>query len=142
MEGEAGSSSIVDGIRLYNKEELIDKFGWEEYLIFSLMLLISLLIGVYFAWKGQKNNAEFLLGGKNMGTLPMTMSLVASFMSAITLLGTPAEVYRNGTQYCILVLAYPFVMAGTIYFYLPVFWELKVSTSYEVTSKECHKNTV
>ena len=53
-------------------------------------------------------------------------------MSAITLLGTPAEVYRYGTQYCLLVLAYPFVMAGTVYFYLPVFWELKVSTSYEV----------
>ena len=52
-------------------------------------------------------------------------------MSAITLLGTPAEIYRFGTQYCALVLAYPFVMAATIYCYLPVFWELKVSTSYE-----------
>ena len=53
-------------------------------------------------------------------------------MSAITLLGTPAEVYRFGTQYCMLVLAYPFVMASTAHGYLPVFWKLKVSTSYEV----------
>ena len=62
----------------------------------------------------------------------MTMSLVASFMSAITLLGTPAEIYVNGTQYVFLCLAYPLVMFATAYFYMPVFYNLNVSTSYEV----------
>ena len=63
--------------KLYTTDELIKKFGWEEYLIFSLMLLVSLLIGVYYAWKGQNDNAEYMMGGKQMGTLPMTMSLIA-----------------------------------------------------------------
>merc|ERR1719384_618076 len=71
------------------------------------------------------------MGGGNMGTLPMTMSLIASFMSAITLLGTPQEIYRFGTQYILLVLSYPLVMGSAAHFYLPVFWKLKVSTSYE-----------
>ena len=62
----------------------------------------------------------------------MTMSLVASFMSAITLLGTPKEVYVAGTQYCALVLSYPLVMAASAYWYMPVFYKLNVSTSYEV----------
>ena len=66
-----------------------------------------------------------------MGVFPMTMSLVASFMSAITLLGTPAEVYKNGTQYCLLVLSYPFVMAAAAHIYMPVLYDLGVSTSYE-----------
>ncbi len=52
-------------------------------------------------------------------------------MSAITLLGTPAEIYKNGTQYVLLVLSYPFVMAATNYIYMPVFFNLNVSTSYE-----------
>jgi len=116
---------------LFTRDELIAKFGWEEYFIFGLMLLVSLLIGVFFYLKGQKNNAQFLLGGRSMGTLPMTMSLIASFMSAITLLGTPAEMYANGTQYVFLVLSYPLVMASAAHLYLPVFWKLKVSTSYE-----------
>lgn len=30
------------------------------------------------------------------------MSLLASFMSAITILGTPAEIYTFGTQYWII----------------------------------------
>ena len=57
---------------------------------------------------------------------------MASFMSAITLLGTPSEVYQNGTQYCLLVLSYPFVMAATAYIYMPLLYDLGVSTSYEV----------
>ena len=149
MGEEAGSKLFTEHFKLYTREELTEKFGWEEYLVFALMLAISLVIGIYFAWKGQKNNAEFLLGGQNMGTFPMAMSLVArysfewllqvnlsskvgfSFISANTLLGTPAEIYRNGTQYVAITLSYPFVMASTVYCYLPVFWELKVSTSYE-----------
>ena len=85
------------------------------------------------ASRGHKNNADFLLGGKSMGVFPMTMSLVASFMSAITLLGTPAEVYKNGTQYCLLVLSYPFVMAAAAHIYMPILYDLGVSTSYEVS---------
>lgn len=131
---------------LFNKNELIEKFGWEEYLIFALMLSVSAGIGIFYWWRGQNNNAEFLLGGRSMGVFPMTMSLVASFMSAITLLGTPAEVYQNGTQYCLLVLSYPLVMAATAYFYMPVFYKLGVSTSYEVCNmigkiaNQCDRN--
>ena len=66
--------------RLYNTTELIEKFGWEEYFIFSLMLLVSILIGVFFWWKGQNSNAEYMMGGGNMGTLPMTMSLIARYV--------------------------------------------------------------
>ena len=62
---------------LYGKEALRHKFGWEEYFIFSLMLFVSLLIGVFFWWKGQNNNAQYMMGGKDMGTFPMTMSLIA-----------------------------------------------------------------
>ena len=70
----------MENPHLPTKEELVASFGWEEYLILSLMLLVSTLIGVYFAWKGQKSNAEYLLGGKRMGVLPMSMSLIATYV--------------------------------------------------------------
>ena len=50
--------------------------------MFSLMLLVSILIGVFFWWKGQNNNAEYMLGGKDMGTFPMTMSLIARLIKS------------------------------------------------------------
>ena len=116
---------------LFSKEELISKFTWPNYAVFFLMLLVSAAIGVYFWWKGQNSTSEFLMASRSMGILPMTFSLVASFMSAITLLGTPADIYVSGTQYLILPLTYPLVMLGTTKIYLPVFDKLDVSTSYE-----------
>ena len=34
-----------------------------------------------------------------MGVFPTAMSITVSFMSAITLLGTPVEVYMTGTMF-------------------------------------------
>jgi len=117
---------------LLTKDELIANFkdSSANYLVFAAMLAVSSFIGLFFWWKGQKNTEEFLMGGREMGTLPMTLSLVASFMSAITLLGTPAELYVSGTQYCMLVFAYPFVMAAAAHLYFPVFSQVEISTSY------------
>ena len=116
---------------LISKDDLAEKFGVLNYMIFVAMLLISTLIGVFYWWKGQDNTDEFLLAGRSMGTFPMAMSLIASFMSAITLLGVPSTIYMKGTQFAMSALCYPFVMATVAHFYLPVYDQLRVSTSYE-----------
>ena len=62
-------------------------------------LLCSVLIGLVFAWRGQNSTREYLLASKQMSVFPTTMSIACSFISAITILGTPAEMYVYGTQY-------------------------------------------
>jgi len=116
---------------LFTKDELIPFFGVANYAVFGAMLLVSAAIGVFFWWRGQKSTEEYLMASRSMGTIPMTLSLVASFMSAITLLGTPAELYVSGTQYVALVLSYPLVMGATAHMFLPVFDRLQVATSYQ-----------
>ena len=54
--------TVLSDNTLYSAEELREKFGWEEYFIFALMLAVSAMIGIFFWWKGQKDNAAFLLG--------------------------------------------------------------------------------
>ena len=56
--------TVLSENTLYSAEELREKFGWEEYFIFALMLAVSAMIGFFFWWKGQKDNAAFLLGKK------------------------------------------------------------------------------
>jgi len=116
---------------LLTKDQLITFFGVANYTVFGAMLLVSAAIGVFFCWRGQKSTEEYLMASRSMGTIPMTLSLVASFMSAITLLGTPAELYVSGTQYVALVLSYPLVMGATAHMFLPVFDRLQVATSYQ-----------
>ena len=43
----------------------------------------------------------------------------------------PVEVYTAGTQFAVSVLVYPLVMAIVIHFYLPVYDQLRLTTSYQ-----------
>ncbi|XP_066991696.2 sodium-coupled monocarboxylate transporter 2 [Anabrus simplex] len=108
-------------------------FQWLDYLMFALMLAVSALIGVYFGCFGsrQKTTSEYLMGGKKMKILPVAVSLVASHISAITLLGLPSEVYTYGTQYT--AMAFCCVITGGLitWLYLPVFYTLQLTSVYE-----------
>ena len=122
--------SSPDLSHLYPLASLHSLFGWEEYAVLTFILLFSALIGVFFAWRGQSSTREFLLASKQMGLFPTTMSIACSFISAITLLGTPAEMYVYGTQYWVIGLAYPFVLAATAHCYLPVLYKLQDSSAH------------
>lgn len=65
-----------------------------DYAVFALMLVMSAAVGVYYAWadRGQRSSRDFLMGGRRLTALPVSLSLTASFMSAITVLSNPAEV--------------------------------------------------
>lgn len=54
-------------------------FGWCDYIIFSAMLALSALIGIYFGCFGSKQSStnEYLLGGKTMKVIPIVISLVS-----------------------------------------------------------------
>lgn len=97
------------------------------------MLLVSCLIGTFYGFfaKKQETSQDFLLGGSSMGTFPMAMSLAASFITAIELLGNPAEMYGQGTQFWMTCLAFIFVVPITSRLYLPVYMKLRLTSSYE-----------
>ncbi|XP_046643614.1 sodium-coupled monocarboxylate transporter 1-like [Daphnia pulicaria] len=101
-------------------------FGWADYLLFTSTLLMSLLIGVYHAWRGSNSTSEYLMGGKSMGIFPIAMSLAASSISGTTLLGTPADVYLTGTMYLWMPLAMFLCTPATGYLYLAMFHRLQV----------------
>lgn len=132
-----------------------------DYAVFGAMLVFSASVGIYFGYcnksKSKKRNSiqrqrvsdeafadkkttdfgsksmlEYLLGSRKLKSFPVAMSLVASYISGVTVLGTPAEIYNFGTQYWLIIL--PIFLMGFVvsYVYLPVFCSLKVGSSYEV----------
>ncbi|RMC03254.1 hypothetical protein DUI87_20448 [Hirundo rustica rustica] len=97
------------------------------------MLLISAVIGIYYAFVGggQKTSKDFLMAGRSMSALPVALSLTASFMSAVTVLGTPAEIYRYGAIFCIFAITYALVVLCSAEIFLPVFYKLGITSTYE-----------
>ena len=65
-------------------------------------------------------------------TGPVALSLLASFMSAITLLGTPVEMYQYSTMYIYIGVAYFLVMAAAAHIYIPIFFRLQITSTFEV----------
>ncbi|XP_048467975.1 sodium-coupled monocarboxylate transporter 1-like isoform X2 [Rhincodon typus] len=112
-----------------------------DYVVFVIMLLISVSIGVYHAIKarGQQSNSQFLLGDRQLRALPVAMSLTASFMSAVTVIGTPAEVYRFGAMFLIFCISYAIVTIISAEFFLPVFYRLNITSTYEYLNMRFNK---
>ncbi|KAH3861680.1 hypothetical protein DPMN_024614 [Dreissena polymorpha] len=101
-------------------------FNAMDYALFGLTPAFSAFIGIFYAIKDRKhqNTKEFLL--------PVSLSLLASFMSAITLLGTPAEMYNYSTMYWYIGLSYLLAVATAAHVFVPVFYRLRCTSAYEV----------
>ncbi|KMY87120.1 uncharacterized protein Dsimw501_GD27109, partial [Drosophila simulans] len=80
---------------------------------------------------GSKKMNEYLMGSGNLKVFPVAMSLIASFISGVAILGTPSEIYYYGTQYSLIVVAIVIQGLAVSYIYLPVFSALQVRSSYE-----------
>lgn len=106
-----------------------------DYVVFGISLSLSTLIGFYYYFTGgkQKSNKEYLHGNKEMGVIPVAVSLMASFMSAITLLGVPSENYMFGTQFIIINISYIIATPIVVFVFVPVFYKLNMTSAYEVS---------
>ncbi|CAL4148168.1 unnamed protein product, partial [Meganyctiphanes norvegica] len=106
-------------------------FSIVDYIVFGSVLLVSLVIGLYHGYfGGQKTNADFLLGGRSFTCAPVAFSLVASVISAILVLGAPAEAYYRGVMWwvqCTGTVAI-ILVAGI---FVPFFYELRLTSLYE-----------
>lgn len=102
-----------------------------------MLILFAVLIGIYYHYAGRKKKTlnEYMFGSHSMSLWPVAFSLMASFMSAITLLGVPAEIYMYGTQFLAINLSYALATPICAYVFLPVFYEMKATSTYEVSTK-------
>ncbi|KRF83045.1 sodium-coupled monocarboxylate transporter 1 isoform X3 [Drosophila virilis] len=152
------SSSMTEKLSVSDLSSALQHFGIVDYLVFIAMLVVCAVIGFYFGFiekkkKKQKGQVpadekdgpgaagieerrgsealDYLVGGRKMKVFPVSLSLVASFVSGISLLGTSTEIYVYGTQYAFILIT--LAISGLIswYIFLPVFCNLQLTSTYE-----------
>ncbi|NXK55320.1 SC5A5 protein, partial [Chauna torquata] len=108
-------------------------FSLWDYGVFGLMLLVSTGIGLFHGLSkgGQKTSEDFFTGSRQMSAVPVGLSLSASFMSAIQVLGVPAEAYRYGSKFLWMCLGQLLNTLLTAHLFLPVFYRLGLTSTYE-----------
>ncbi|XP_043064897.1 sodium-coupled monocarboxylate transporter 1 isoform X3 [Drosophila ficusphila] len=143
--------------------QALQHFGIVDYLVFIAMLAVCAVIGFYFGFieKKQKKQKladkdgggaagveerrgsealDYLVGGRQMKVFPVALSLVASFVSGISLLGTSTEIYVYGTQYAFILVTLAISGAISWYIFLPVFCNLQLTSTYEYFEMRFNKS--
>lgn len=117
-----------------NEENPAASFRTWDYVVFIFMLVISASIGVYYGFiqRTEQSPRDFLVGGQSMTAVPVALSLTASFMSAITVLATPVEVYYHGAIFVLSCFGFVLMAAISSEFFLPIFYRLGITSTYEV----------
>ncbi|XP_072017033.1 sodium-coupled monocarboxylate transporter 1-like [Amphiura filiformis] len=107
--------------------------GTWDYIVFSVFLAVSAGTGLYhgFAKGGQQTTQSFLLADRSVFSLPVAMTLLASFISPITLLGIPAEIYTYGGLYLDFLFSQCLLYPSIVFIFVPVFYGLKITSAYE-----------
>ncbi|XP_027955258.1 sodium-dependent multivitamin transporter isoform X3 [Eumetopias jubatus] len=108
-------------------------FSLVDYVVFVLLLVLSLAIGLYHAFRGWGRHTvgQLLMADRKMSCLPVALSLLATFQSAVAILGVPSEIYRFGTQYWFLGCCYFLGLLIPAHVFIPVFYRLHLTSAYE-----------
>uniref|UniRef100_A0A3Q0RUN5 Solute carrier family 5 member 5 n=1 Tax=Amphilophus citrinellus TaxID=61819 RepID=A0A3Q0RUN5_AMPCI len=107
-------------------------FVLADYVVFAAMLLVSMAIGLFQGLKRRPMDAtadDFFTGGRSMPVIPVGLSLCASFMSAVQVLGVPAEGFRYGFKFVYMCLGQSINSLLTAYLFLPVFFRLGITST-------------
>ncbi len=107
----------------------------------SLAALDWAVIGVYFigmlavGWYYSRRTTtteDYLLGGRNMKSLNVGLSLFATLLSTISYLAWPGEIIRYGPMVLAMIIAYPLAALVVGWFMIPFIMKLKVTSAYEI----------
>lgn len=108
-----------------------------DYVALSITVAFSTLIGFYHVFKARKskNTKEFLVSGKDIGFVPVVLSTVATAISPISMQGYPLEIYTYGIQFMLTSFGSFFTLPIFSYVFLPVYFNLGISSVFQVRTK-------
>ncbi|XP_048750733.2 sodium-coupled monocarboxylate transporter 1-like [Ostrea edulis] len=109
------------------------EFDVLDWLLFGAMLVISAGIGIFYACIGgrQETTTEFLMGSRSMQLIPVAISILVSILSAISILGIPAEMYTHGTQYFMNIFGFALAAIIASQLFVPLLYPLQLTSSFE-----------
>ncbi|XP_077969946.1 sodium-coupled monocarboxylate transporter 1-like [Styela clava] len=108
-------------------------FSAVDYVVFGLMLLLSVAIGIYNAYRERNSNSanDYLNATKSMSMLPVAISLCVTYESALNLLSTPAEIYLYGSMASwglIATISAPIIAA---HIFMPTYYAAGITSVYD-----------
>jgi SSS family solute:Na+ symporter len=106
----------------------LTSLDWIVIIVYGIGMLV---VGFYFSYVN-KSSDDYMLGGRNMKSWRVGLSLFATLFSAVTYLSMPGEMIKHGPMIWSMVAALPFIYFVVAYFFIPFIMKLKITSAYEL----------
>uniref|UniRef100_T1GN66 Uncharacterized protein n=1 Tax=Megaselia scalaris TaxID=36166 RepID=T1GN66_MEGSC len=114
-----------------------------DYTIVFLSLGSSIAIGVYYGFFNKsKTSEDYMFGNRQMKVLPIAISLVASQINPLTIIGFPSEIFVFGITFGFHFIGMIFVVLILIYLIIPIFYENNITNCYDYIEKRFDRRTM
>ena len=101
---------------------------WMVVVVYAIGMLV---VGIYYARRTSTAD-EYLLGGRNMRSWMVGLSLFATLLSTLSYLAWPGEMIKHGPMILLGYTAYPFVFLVVGWFLIPRLMQQRVTSAYEI----------
>ena len=108
----------------------MEKFGLLNWTIVFAYLVGNLLLGWYLS-RRVKTAEDYYLGDRSTPWWAIGISVIATYVSALSFLGGPAWAYGDGMAALAIHINYPLVMFVVIAVFLPFFYNNGVASIYD-----------
>ncbi len=107
-----------------------------------LAFYFVLVAGVAF-WAGRRNRGltDYFLGGRQMPWWAIGLSVMATQVSAITIISTTAQGYADGTRFVVVYFGLPIAMVVICAVLVPLYHRAQVFTAYELLERRFSPST-
>ncbi|XP_060071969.1 sodium-coupled monocarboxylate transporter 2-like [Ylistrum balloti] len=104
-----------------------------DYIVIAIFLCVCIGIGVYYGYQTNKNPTleNYFFGNRRLLVVPVAMSIFVTFVSAISVMGIPAEIYLFGIRMIHGVVAYFLSICIANVTVVPLLYPLKLTSTYE-----------
>ena len=130
VSGELSPGIRTPTVQVFKTADTGNSFGVINYSVLALYLLISVLIGLYFARK-QKSTDDYFVGGGRIPWWASGLSVFGTLLSAITFMAIPAKAFITDWSFFFLNITAILITPLIAFIFIPFFNKLKIKTAYE-----------
>lgn len=102
-----------------------------DWVVLGGYFLCLIAIGWYYARKTQTAE-DYLLGGRNMPSWMVGLSLFAALLSTATYMSFPGEIVKHGPMIIAQLIAIPLIIWVVGWLLIPTFMKLRVTSANEI----------
>ena len=116
--------------------------NWLDYLI--ILFYFGGFLGMGYFFKENKNSTDYFLGGKSLGWFPLSLSTMATQLSAISFVSAPAFValkVGGGMKWLSFEFAVPLAMFFIMIVVIPPLFRSGVVSIYEFVERRFDTST-